>query len=418
MGAGKTSVGRALAERLELKFIDTDQYILDKTSFKSVREIFEKKGEKYFRKLEFNAARALADGGADAVIASGGGMINAPGALEALKKGGGVCFFLDAPFEILKTRIKNFTTRPLFKNHVSARALYNARQHIYKGYADHIIHRGKLDIGGTVQAIIKTLAGAAKKKNVVIGSPVAHSLSPRLHKAGYKALGVEKIFSFGYKEVTVTELRDFMRHTRKEYNGLSVTMPLKTEIIKYLDALEPAARKINAVNTVVNKNGFLTGYNTDYQGVLYALGNVKGKTAVVLGAGGAARAALYALKDARQIYLYNRTLRHAREAAKIFGAEVLDDKNLKLISRADIIINATSAGMDGVSRPPGAEYLKAGQTLLEMIYKPNPTPLAALATLKCLTVITGEKMLLGQALEQFKIFTGLPAPEKAIKEVL
>ncbi|MDR0292130.1 MAG: hypothetical protein LBI01_05125, partial [Elusimicrobium sp.] len=383
----------------------------------SIKEIFEKNGESFFRQLESDAARALS-AEMDAVIACGGGMIHAPGAIETLKQGGGVSFFLDAPFEVLKQRIKDFSTRPLFKNPASAQALYNARQPVYKKYADHIVDREKLDIEAAVQSIIKILAGAEKKKNIVIGLPAAHSLSPRLHNAGYKALGIEDIFSFEYKEVALPELENFIQAAKKEYTGVSVTMPLKTKIMKYLDALDISAQKTGAVNTVLNTNGFLTGYNTDYRGVLYALGGVKGKTVVVLGAGGAARAALYALKDARKIYLHNRTLERALETAKIFGAEVLDQENLKLISGADIIINATSAGMDGVSLPPGAQYLKQGQTLLEMIYKPNPTPLAVLAAAKGLNVITGEKMLLGQALEQFRIFTGLPAPQRAMGSVL
>jgi len=417
MGAGKTSAGRALAKKLNFKFIDTDEYILGRTSFKSVREIFEKKGENFFRELELNAARVLASE-TGAVISCGGGMINSAAAMDALKSDGGVCCFLDAPFEVLKSRIKNFESRPMFKNPAEAEKLFNTRREKYQKFAEHIIKTENLDVDGSVKEIIKTLAGGTVKKNIIIGSPVAHSLSPKLHGAGYKALGVEDIFSFSYEEVLPAELENFMRRARKEFNGIAVTMPLKTEIIKYLDALDPSAQKTGAVNTVLNKNGFMIGYNTDWAGVHYALGNVTGKTAVVLGAGGAARAALYALKNAQKIFLYNRTPERARSAAEDFGAEFLDDKSLQKISGADIVINATPVGMDGASLPPGAEFLRRGQTLLEMIYKPNPTPLAKLAAAKGLTVITGGKMLLGQALRQFEIFTNLPAPEAAMRSVL
>lgn len=382
MGAGKTTAGKLLAARLGFTFIDTDEYILKTTPFTSIAQIFEEKGEPFFRALEATAAAELA-AQTNAVIACGGGM-------QTLPKG--TVIFLQNSFETIKKRITNIQTRPLMRDENKARKLYNDRQANYAARANFVLATDALSAEETVEKILNLI----KKKNYIIGMPVAHSLSPLIHTAGYRALGLDKIFSFEYKEITPEALADFMK---TDFNALSVTMPLKTEIIKYLDSLDPAAKEIGAVNTVLGRKGF----NTDWFGVQYALGeaNIKGKTIVMFGAGGAARAALHAFKPAKEVIIIKRANNPA-----------------PALRRADIIVNATPVGMNNNDCLVREEDLRPGQTVFDMVYKPIQTPLIRLAQKNGLRAVTGDKMLLGQALKQFEIMTGYPAPAAAMQAAL
>lgn len=402
MGSGKTTVGRALADLLGLKFTDMDEYIESNARRGTVAQIFESKGEVFFRRLEAAAAAELA-AEKNIVIACGGGIINAPAALANLKVNGGKIIFLNSFFDVIKKRIPDPSSRPLFRNAAAARRLYDARLEKYSAAADHIVDND----GKTVLECAADIAAALgiKKKNFIIGTPVSHSLSPVMHNAGYRALGIEKVFSYGAHEVGLDGLKDFL--SARDFDGLSVTMPLKTAIIPLLDEVDGAALKTGAVNTVVNSGGILKGYNTDWLGVAYALGpDIKGKKVALYGAGGAARAALYALKDASEVTIINRDKEKAKKLAGEWGVKCGGGEN------ADVIINATSVN------PLSAEMLNAKQTVFDMVYSPLLTPLVKAAAEKGARVVTGEKMLLGQALKQFELFTGQPAPEDVMRVAL
>jgi shikimate dehydrogenase len=266
------------------------------------------------------------------------------------------------------------------------------------------------------------LIDAETKICCLIGDPVAHSLSPLIHNAGYKALGI----NYAYVSFRVSDIKQAVEGIRGlGIRGASVTTPHKTKAIKYLDKLDPLAERIGAVNTIVNNDGILTGYNTDGDGATKALEEVtklKRKKAVLIGAGGAAMAIAFGLK-ARGVKLVvlNRTEDKARELAEKAGAEGYGNlKKLAEIAPAEILINATPVGM-----PPETdrsivprELLHNKLTVFDIVYNPRETRLLAEAKDKGCTIVYGYKMLLYQAAGQFKLFTGLEAPLEAMESAL
>src|SRR5262249_2936749 len=154
----------------------------------------------------------------------------------------------------------------------------------------------------------------------------------------------------------------------------SVTMPYKQEIMKYLDEIDETAEKIGAVNTVVNDEGRLIGYNTDCIGAIRALENktnLKGKRVAVLGAGGAARAIIYGLMESQAIVkIYNRSADKALELAKEFCCEYAPIDKIAEVADMDIIVNSTSVGMNSNDTPLDKKYFKKGQVIFDAVYSP------------------------------------------------
>lgn len=248
----------------------------------------------------------------------------------------------------------------------------------------------------------------------IIGNPVEHSLSPTMHNAAYQALGL----NFVYLAFKVSDVKKTLEGIREfGIRGISVTIPFKQEVMKYLDEIDDTAKSIGAINTIINKNGKLLGTNTDWIGAIKALEEkviLKGKKVAVLGAGGACRAVIYGLKQKGVItHIFNRTIEKAENLKEEFGldgAHLLDD--LDIISEMDIIINTTSVGMVpniGVSPIP-QESIKSNHFVFDIIFAPKDTKLLQYAKAKRAKVIYGERMLLYQAAEQFKLFTGIDAP--------
>jgi shikimate dehydrogenase len=256
----------------------------------------------------------------------------------------------------------------------------------------------------------------------LIGEPVAHSLSPLVHNAGYQALGI----NYAYLSFRVKDIRRAIEGIRGlGIRGASVTTPHKTKVIKYLDKLDTLAEKIGAVNTIVNDGGVLTGYNTDSVGALKALEEVTpldGKKAVLIGAGGAALAIAFGLKTKGvRLFILNRTEARARELAEKVSAEGYGDfKKLAEIASADILINATSVGMwpkINQSIIP-KELLHNKLTVFDIVYNPKETRLLAEARERGCNVVYGYKMFLYQAAAQFELFTGLKAPLEEMESAL
>lgn len=256
----------------------------------------------------------------------------------------------------------------------------------------------------------------------LIGNPVEHSLSPAIHNAGYKALGL----NFVYVAFKVTDLKRALEGIKAlGIRGVSVTIPHKVEIMNYLDEIDKEARKIGAVNTVINTNGSLRGYNSDCEGAMKALKEqtkISGKRIVLLGAGGAARAIVVGLKkENAKIIILNRTLSKAKDLAKLINAESfggLDD--LEAIKSADILINATSVGMHPkieVSLVP-KNLLHEKPTVFDIVYNPKETKLIREAKEVDCQAIYGYKMFLYQAVTQFELFTGQKAPLGIMEKVL
>lgn len=256
----------------------------------------------------------------------------------------------------------------------------------------------------------------------LIGEPVEHSLSPLIHNAGYQALGI----NYAYVSFRVSDIKRAIESIRElGIRGASVTIPHKVSAIKYLDKIDPPAGEIGAINTIVNDDGVLTGYNTDGDGALKALEEVttlKGKKAVLVGGGGGALAIAVGLK-ARGVKLVvlNRTEDKARKLAQKVKAEGSGGlKKLSEISSADILINATPVGMlpktDQSIIPK--DILHNRLTVFDIVYNPIETRLLIEAREKGCAVVYGYKMLLYQAARQFELFTGLKSPLPVMESAL
>ena len=257
----------------------------------------------------------------------------------------------------------------------------------------------------------------------LIGNPVEHSLSPLIHNAGYQALGI----NYAYVSFQVSDIKRAIEGLKGlDIRGASVTIPHKTSAIEYLDRLDPEAEAIGAVNTIVNDDGVLTGYNTDGYGALQALSEkvpaLSGKRAVLVGGGGGATAIAAGLKaKGVKLVVLNRSQDKAAILAEKVSAQGFGglDK-LTEIASADILINATAVGMrpDTDQSVIPEELLHDRLTVFDIVYNPRETRLLTEAREKGCTVVYGDRMLLYQAAGQFELFTGLKGPLAAMESAL
>jgi len=265
----------------------------------------------------------------------------------------------------------------------------------------------------------------------IIGNPIAHTMSPPMHNAAFKELELNCIYvPFLVEEAGLVHAIEGMR--AMDIKGLNVTMPHKLAIVPLLDHLDPLAEKIGAVNTVVNKSGILTGYNTDATGFIKALLDnciyTQGQRVVVLGAGGVSRAICFALAEKKyEICIVNRTytkaLKLANEVSNMFNKDIeayeMNEKNLQsILSEANILVNATSVGMDSTieKTPVAAALLSSELVVFDTIYCPIETKLLKSAKNNGAKVIGGLDMLLWQGAIAFKLWTGLEAPFDTMKK--
>jgi shikimate dehydrogenase len=256
----------------------------------------------------------------------------------------------------------------------------------------------------------------------ILGSPVAHSLSPALHNAAYKALGLEG-WSYGMHEVREAELPAFVEGLGPEWAGLSLTMPLKRVTLEVADEVDPLAAAVGAANTLV-LTGRRTAHNTDVIGICGALGAVTGR-AVVLGAGGTAQAALAALSELgiTDIEVLVRDLARTgelRTTAERLGVtprinDVLTDiaRASAALADADVVISTLPHGGADVFAPPGE-----GSVVLDVEYAPWPTGFAAAAMAAGARVESGLEMLLHQGVAQVELMTGKPGPVTEMRTAL
>ncbi len=258
---------------------------------------------------------------------------------------------------------------------------------------------------------------------LVIGDPVAQSLSPAMHNAAYKALGIDTEYTFSARQVTPEGLADFINESRKSVHAMAVTKPHKEAIIPHLDILDGMARVIGAVNTVFNVKGKLIGYNTDCSGAIESLKkrtSLEGKNVIILGSGGSARAIAYGLVTEKgKVTICSRNKEKAKELSETFGCELAEwDKRNDASSEADVIINTTPVGKDGKELPIEESVINKGQVVFDINYSLNGTPLLNAAKKNNAIAIDGLEMLLRQGMLQFEIYTGLKAPEEAMRNAL
>jgi shikimate dehydrogenase len=246
----------------------------------------------------------------------------------------------------------------------------------------------------------------------VVGFPLDHSLSPTMHNSAFAASGLNAIYlAFETNDLSgcISGMRAF------GIRGISVTLPHKSAVIPHLDEVDDLAKKIGAVNTIVNVNGHLVGYNTDALGALKALEEkiqLSGKTCILVGAGGAARAIGFILKQKGvKLKVVNRTPERGRELAQFLACPyiALDDATA---ADADILIQATSVGMTpGDNACPVPEHvLREGMLVMDIIYNPIQTTLLKKAKSRGCLTINGLGMFIHQGAEQFRLWTGMDPP--------
>ena len=261
-----------------------------------------------------------------------------------------------------------------------------------------------------------------QKLCLIIGDPIKHSLSPKMHNAAYKALGIDNQFAFLASRVALQDTGKAIAAMRVlNIRGTSCTAPHKENVIKYLDKIDKTAKIIGAVNTVVNENNILIGYNTDWIGVIAPLEKItslKNKKVAIIGAGGAARAAAFGfIEKGASLTIFNRTLAKAKKITHEIGGKAAPLDNIEEIQNYDIIFQSTSFGTKSKSLIP-AKFLNKNQIIFDAVYSTTKTKLLIDANKKGAQIIDGKEMLLYQGIEQFKYYTGQDAPENIIREAL
>jgi len=268
----------------------------------------------------------------------------------------------------------------------------------------------------------------------IIGNPVEHSLSPAIHNAAFQKLGL----NFVYLAFRVEVIGDAIKGLRAlgSFRGASVTIPHKVAAVPFLDAIEPTARHIGAINTIVAEGGTLTGYNTDATGALRALREgavvLKGQQVVMIGSGGAARAIAFVLGAEAEIDRLTilgidgqeRTAL-ARDLQAKTGMTVLEsplDENTlqKVLPDAQVLIHCTPMGMSPKVHETcvPATLLREGLTVMDIVYNPRDTRLLKDAKAAGCRTIPGLEMFLHQAAAQFELWTNQAAPTAVMRAVL
>jgi len=267
----------------------------------------------------------------------------------------------------------------------------------------------------------------------VIGDPIEHSLSPQMHNAAFKKLGLNGIYLPFH--VTRRNLRPAVLGIQVlNIRGFNVTTPHKTAIVKFLDELDEAAREVGAVNTVHNDEGKLVGYNTDGLGAARALEeqheDPSNKRIVLIGAGGAARAIAFTLaRRARSIIILNRTkhrvIKLAKDIEQKLGKKILArslarNSLLEALRDADILINATPVGMYPRTEQTVAKrkVLHSRIVVFDSVYNPMKTLLLREAEAAGAKTISGVGMLVHQGAEAFRIWTNHSPPVEAMRRAV
>lgn len=269
----------------------------------------------------------------------------------------------------------------------------------------------------------------------ILAYPAGHSLSPAMFNAAFKKIGIDA--KYEVFEIKEDDFEKFVNNIKKrtlKIDGLSVSLPYKEKILPFLDEISEDAKKIGAVNTVTFTDGKLIGDNTDFVGAVETLRpfvrDFKREKAIILGAGGAARAIAYGLiKEGAEVTVLNRNLNKAKDLASDLEISLKAKVEFGCLDeianyKPDILIQSTSIwlkeGLD--TRIVPDEYLKTLATkmpstiVMDIVYQPLITPLLKEALEVGLQIVTGDIMLLNQAFKQFEIWTGQKAPEEAMME--
>ncbi|MCF6154188.1 MAG: shikimate dehydrogenase [Candidatus Brocadia sp.] len=310
---------------------------------------------------------------------------------------------------------------------------------LYKKFGSYLtfasLQKGKESAPGqiSIQELLHTYQAQRQGKNTaiygLIGNPVSHSISPIIHNTLFKEMNLNNV----YVPFKVDKIDDFIREFRGlDVKGYSVTIPHKESVINHLDAIDPIAKKIGAVNTIVNKGGQLVGFNTDCKAAIQALEDMnqvsltdtkndrlKGRRVTLLGAGGAARAIAFGLQErGAQVTIVNRNSERAQSLASDVGCLSKKVNDLPLI-QTDILINATPVGMFPTinETPIDKNQLKPGMIVFDTIYNPIETRLLREAKAQGCKIAGGLPMFVNQAAAQFELWTDLKPPLTLIENI-
>ena len=272
---------------------------------------------------------------------------------------------------------------------------------------------------------------AATKIYGVAGNPIKSSLSPLMMNTAFRRETVNAV----YLGLQTSKADDLFKLAREvPIQGLSITMPLKQDVMPLLERTDALSAKIGAVNTILRaQDGKFYGFNTDVAGIVSPLErrmSLKGAKVLVLGAGGAARAAVFGCCDkGAEVFILNRTPETAQKLAQQSGAKAIK-RDVVAKTQFDVIINATPVGMagagkhasgNGVKHAPAAPLEESeihARYVFDLVYNPIETPLLRMARQKGIAVITGVEMFVQQGARQFEIWTGKPAPEEEMLRVV
>jgi len=452
-GTGKTEIGKIVADRLHLSFIDTDTLIEYQTG-RSIPSIFHEDGEERFRAVERDVIAILPGNGV--VISCGGGAVIDPTNIERLRTDS-VLVLLVADIDTIEQRLARKPRPPLtnlpLREEIAE--LMERRRHFYYAAADFCIDTSETTAAEAAEKLIHRLqegtttiqqreTGLAFFKTGripapelhaleamltapsrdpltrlvgIAGYPCAHSKSPALFNSLFSRYSLNYHYTW-FEDPEIDEIMTIARSL--DAKGLSVTIPFKQDVMALVDEVdEHAARHIGAVNTVVFACGSTIGYNTDWIGVRKPLVSHKGATAVLLGAGGAAAGAAYALTDLdMKVTILNRTPEKAKVLAERFGCGWGPWEDFDTI-KPDLVVNATPLGMHPDDHSPLLdEQLNREMTVFDLVYTPPETPLIQQARRLGCTTITGTEMFVEQAREQFYLFFGIDVPAQKVRELV
>jgi shikimate dehydrogenase len=452
-GTGKTEIGKQLAKIYSVPFIDTDTLVEQKTG-RSIPDIFHEDGEERFRDIEREVTASLP--AADAIIGTGGGIVMHPGNLANLRRDSTVVL-LTADIDTIEKRI-NHSARPALTGlplreeiavmmdrrrqqyYASADLCFNTTETTAMAAAEKIA--GLLKNGTATPAARNTALAFFRSGRVpapsmkrleeiladppadpatrilgVAGYPCAHSKGPSLFNGLFAEYGLNCFYTL-FEDPELDQIMDVAKAI--DAKGLSVTIPFKHDVIAYCDEVdEHAAQQIGAVNTVVFACDTAIGYNTDWLGIRKPLVSMKGAKAVLLGAGGVASAAAYALTDLdMDVTILNRTPERAMDLAKRFGCRWASWETFDTI-HPDLVINTTPLGMQPDTRSPlREEQLYPDLTVYDLVYTPPITPLIEMARAKGCQTITGTGLFIEQAKEQFWLWFGIDVPDETLRKYL
>jgi len=272
----------------------------------------------------------------------------------------------------------------------------------------------------TPLAPVLSLGRSLPKNYVLLGNPVGQSLSPLMHNAALQKMGIEE----NYSAFCVQDIGGAMDGLRgMNIRGASVTIPFKVPVMQYLDDIDDDALEIGAVNTIVNNNGRLNGYNTDWLGVMLTLKKamtIRNKTFVIVGAGGTAQAAAYGIiKEGGFPLIVNRTMEKGKILSRKLNCPFYPLSEAGRI-KADCLINTTSVGMNPQrdKSPVAAETLAGYKYVMDVIYNPLKTKLLADAEKQGCKILSGVDMFVHQGAQQLRLWTGKEPPRTLMKKVI